>query len=793
MTFPIGWARRAPIVLAEPSEVLSGFPQHLDAACFPSEALDSASGDKALSTGADLRFSSDAAGTTELPFEVVRWVQDASAPNRRATVHVRVPSLPTGGATTIYVWYGNAAATMPAVTDPNGRNATWSSYHDVLHLNSTAAATNSTGNADWTFEGAPASTYDGPAGLMLDLDGTDDAVVGPIYNPADHTAEMLVRVDSTADQIILTRSKAGSINEGMWISGTKPAAFLDYADGLLPYQYSIIDSPVASTANVECWQLRNRSLAGGSGVTSKALPTYPVQTHQVGVTDGAYLYSIGGHPLNAGTPVAYNQRYDPATDTWANLTALPVARWGMGGVYLAGKIYCFGGQLLSGAVSSRSDIYDISGNLWSSGDAMPAGLTSGYTQGFTACTDGVDIYVMSGPALYKFDPAAGGGSQWTALASAFAGQGSWKSLIYESGKLFAFGGAAAGAGSVVEYTIATNTWNATIYDTVPYGAWWAQVCCDMGGGTWLVGFGRNAITEQLRQLWTYTPSTKTWAQRASYDVPTNAIAAAYISGKLYMFGAWVIGTRETYSTGHHAQYTYATNTWDTVPGVTEFVRNSTVIGGTVEQATLWAGTGKWYVGRQDALTSTRSGAKVGEIRISASARSREWMARTKQTLLTPSAIAVVGTAAAGTHILVGANADQSGVSTAGAILQTHLLAGSDAAQAASSTAGAVSQVHALAGAGASQDGASSLGAISVPEGAVVLAAADATQGGTSSGGGIEQTHRLVGANAVQGGTSALAPAAVANFISIPAQTLRIAAESRSLYIPAESRTLRITP
>lgn len=57
---------------------------------------------------------------------------------------------------------------------------------------------------------------------------------------------------------------------------------------------------------------------------------------------------------------------------------------------------------------------------------------------------------------------------------------------------------------------------------------------------------------------------------------------------------------------------------------------------------------------------------VGQLRISASARSREWLARTRETLLTPAALSVVGTAvsaqtfnaswARGSNSIIGASA-----------------------------------------------------------------------------------------------------------------------------------------
>ena len=39
----------------------------------------------------------------------------------------------------------------------------------------------------------------------------------------------------------------------------------------------------------------------------------------------------------------YVERYDPATDTWSNLSKLPVARFGWGGTVLNDEIVLVGG------------------------------------------------------------------------------------------------------------------------------------------------------------------------------------------------------------------------------------------------------------------------------------------------------------------------------------------------------------------------------------------------------------------------------------------------------------------
>lgn len=93
---------------------------------------------KALSDGGDLRVTA-ADGTTELPFWIETW--DAAA--QQAVIWVQVPSIPTAG-TTIYLYYGNAAAT----TASNGQ-ATWVAY-DGFEENDVGTIPTAPGPSSWT-------------------------------------------------------------------------------------------------------------------------------------------------------------------------------------------------------------------------------------------------------------------------------------------------------------------------------------------------------------------------------------------------------------------------------------------------------------------------------------------------------------------------------------------------------------------------------------------------------------------------------------------------------------------
>ncbi len=72
MAFPTGWSYRCSLTIdntkVSGTTNLTNFPVLLTEVNFPSTIFDNTQ-----ATGADLRFTSDEAGTTELAFEVVNW------------------------------------------------------------------------------------------------------------------------------------------------------------------------------------------------------------------------------------------------------------------------------------------------------------------------------------------------------------------------------------------------------------------------------------------------------------------------------------------------------------------------------------------------------------------------------------------------------------------------------------------------------------------------------------------------------------------------------------------------
>jgi len=165
VAFPTGWLYRCPITIAagKVSDTLTHWPLLLTGANLPASIFTDANAD-----GSDIRASSDEAGTTELAVEVVSFTPGSST----AEIWVKVPSVSAVADTVIYLWFGNAAATMPAADSAFGSQAVWIgevSIGPAYHFGggSLSLADSSAAGATLTNNGTTAG--DGPFGTAVVL------------------------------------------------------------------------------------------------------------------------------------------------------------------------------------------------------------------------------------------------------------------------------------------------------------------------------------------------------------------------------------------------------------------------------------------------------------------------------------------------------------------------------------------------------------------------------------------------------------------------------------------------
>ena len=207
MAFPDGWQYRCPIAIDadQVDDTLADWPLLLTEANLPAEIFTAADAD-----GSDIRASSDQDGAAELAVQVVSFIPGSST----AQIWVQVPSVSAVADTAIYLWFGNASATMPAADSAFGSQAVWDNgYAAVWHLEESGNATvgeykDATANANHG-QGGGGDVSKTPArvasqiGYGQDCDGSgDDIVAGDI----DIVGGITIAVWAKPDDVTLSGS-----------------------------------------------------------------------------------------------------------------------------------------------------------------------------------------------------------------------------------------------------------------------------------------------------------------------------------------------------------------------------------------------------------------------------------------------------------------------------------------------------------------------------------------------------------------------------------------------------------
>jgi non-specific serine/threonine protein kinase len=97
------------------------------------------------------------------------------------------------------------------------------------------------------------------------------------------------------------------------------------------------------------------------------LPT--PREHLAGVTDGQFVYAVGGRNLSSDQNLGAFERFDPETEQWTKLPDLPTPRGGLGAAVLDGRIVTAGGESPT-QVFGTVEIFDLAAGTWSAGPAM---------------------------------------------------------------------------------------------------------------------------------------------------------------------------------------------------------------------------------------------------------------------------------------------------------------------------------------------------------------------------------------------------------------------------------------
>ena len=132
-----------------------------------------------------------------------------------------------------------------------------------------------------------------------------------------------------------------------------------------------------------------------SNAWRKLAPLPTPRNSAAGAIVNGVLYVIGGRTVSDGNTAAV-EVYDPLSDRWESARPMPKAQGGLAAAVLNGKIYAFGGEYFNpapGGVFAEAWEYNPDTDKWRAVAAMPR-----RRHGLGAVTVGEAIYVLGGAA-----------------------------------------------------------------------------------------------------------------------------------------------------------------------------------------------------------------------------------------------------------------------------------------------------------------------------------------------------------------------------------------------------------
>ena len=289
--FPNGWNWKCELVIESDyvTATLSNYPVLFTESNLPPDLFVYARSD-----GGDIRFSSDSAGATEFAAEVKSYNAGGTA-----QIYGGIPSVSPAVDTTVWIWYGNAEATMPAADSTYGSQAVWSDYAGVYHCEDASGnLTDSSANAlHMTPTGSPTYGAIGKIGKGVQT-GVGKYFIATAPNPSFPYSVSVwgSSSDVTTLQGAAVRMKAGAVRFGgvFWAgSGDLIQAYEAYEAASATTNY-YMNTFHLGTGVFNATNSREAYIDGGSKGSNAGTP-YSATFDRIGVgtprTDGVWPFN----------------------------------------------------------------------------------------------------------------------------------------------------------------------------------------------------------------------------------------------------------------------------------------------------------------------------------------------------------------------------------------------------------------------------------------------------------------------------------------------------------------------
>ncbi len=307
-----------------------------------------------------------------------------------------------------------------------------------------------------------------------------------------------------------------------------------------------------------------------------------------------------------------------AASGWTNAATAPLSRWEAQSFTYNGKLYAFGGFIDRNLdATGEGDVYDPATQTWTQLTTIPVsgGLTHAAVTvvGDTAYFAGGDIgtfthgksSITATATVLTYNITTNTWGTTTALPAA----GSCAGLVCISNKLYYYGGLNAACTSDL-----ANTWMLDLAN--PSAGWVARAAMPnardhvgavaINGIAYAVGGGHlyNQTSGNDAEVDAYNPVTDTWTKVASLPVPNSSIETStmVVNGKIVVVGGQTNGGYDGIYQSAVLAYDPATNRWTQVATLPEASQSASVAyingqlivaNGTVDNQGGWAQNWTW--------------------------------------------------------------------------------------------------------------------------------------------------------------------------------------------------------
>jgi serine/threonine protein kinase/N-acetylneuraminic acid mutarotase len=167
----------------------------------------------------------------------------------------------------------------------------------------------------------------------------------------------MVVIGGTTDSIADASNKVFAFRDGKW----EELPALQHARAAA--SAAVVDDKIVVVGGQDDKQLvaQTEVFDGESWTGAADMPT--PREHLAAVSDGVYVYTVGGRFLSADENSAAFERFDPESGTWEKLDDMPTPRGSYGAVFLDGRIVAVGGEEPT-RVLATVEMYDINRGKW---------------------------------------------------------------------------------------------------------------------------------------------------------------------------------------------------------------------------------------------------------------------------------------------------------------------------------------------------------------------------------------------------------------------------------------------